>query len=519
MTSNTFHPSPPCQYARDVTTHVDHEAATASTSDAVDGGRLRGAANGPAEAILRLQARYGNRAVRRMLAAGGARPKRRSLQRAYFDIGTVRVTVEFGDVYAVTNPAAEIRARYPIFTGSPLPAAIDTAIGALSTPAARWVLYGVSVLQRNAAAAPTLNRADAIQRLIARAPSATTTPTSPTNDFANEVLRVSGWAESALVVHLHGPTAHQLAVINPLYNPPTAGGGSSSAPLNVTVLNADLPPALTTFLTARDPASWASTGTVALGTLQTIADEIQAEARTFFAPYADTAMASPYSTGWRYSSQLFSVTAMVPTQAQRIGYLLNRAEIVGRQAASGGSIFERTNFESGRDDAALLAIVTPMEADPTIAALVDRLLQHTGRTQRSPLRVGISTEWDLAVASECDTRWRNILTLSHELCHALVHPSFPPRASSIRFGQIIREGFTEVLGVQLYGHLAAKAATDAAFKGRLEAGVTVVPCAAPPPATIGYGQAGPNAETIRTTVHDDNFRAAYFLGALNLVGL
>ncbi len=53
----------------------------------------------------------------------------------------------------------------------------------------------------------------------------------------------------------------------------------------------------------------------------------------------------------------------------------------------------------------------------------------------------------------------------------------------------------------------------------MENGVTGAPCPVPPVGTIGYGQAGPSAETIRTTVGDDNFRAAYFLGAVNLVGL
>lgn len=495
-----------------------HESSTTPASEVRERPPFRAATEGPAGAVLELQRQYGNRALSRVLTARPGRTRQRVLQRLQFNLGTVPVQVDYGGLDAVADPAAEIRSRYTTYTGSAVPPAVDTAITALSATARRWVLYGLSILQRNAPAATGLDRAEAVRRLVARAPSATTSPFGSGIDFENEVIRVSGWAEKALAAPLTAPTGATLTSIRALYNPPTSSG-SASAPLDAAILNADLPPALTAFLNARDPAAWSSVGTVALATLQTIADEIQREARTFFAPYADTAISSPYSSGWQYSAQLFSVTAMAPTQAQRIGYLLNRAEIVGRDDTSGPSIFERSNFESGRDAAALLALVTTMEADPAISATVDRLIQHTGRTSPSPLRVGISTEWNLSAASECVQRWKHIQTLSHELCHALVHPNFPPRASSIRFGQIVREGFTEVLGVQLFDHLRARAAGDVAFKARMEAGVAGAPCAAAPAGTIGYGQAGPSAETIRSTVGDDNFRAAYFLGAVNLVGL
>jgi hypothetical protein len=473
---------------------------------------------GAPHVVLDLQRRCGNRAVARMAAAGRLPVRRRVLQRLYFDLGGVRVDVDYGGLHAVADAAAEIRTRYTGYTGTPVPASVDSAITALNSSKRRWVLYGLSVLQRNAAAAPGLNRAEAVRRLVARAPAATTDPTNPGQDFENEVIRVSGWAEVALAARLTAPTGTTLSDIQTLFNPPTSSG-SASAPLDLPKLKAELPGALKALLTSLDPAAWTNLGTVPLATLQTIADEIQGEARTFFAPYADTAMSSPYSSGWKYSAQLFSVTAITPDRDDRIGYLLNRAEIVGRKDGPGGSIFERTNFESGRDRAELLAIVTAMEADAATAATVDRLIKHTGRTERSPLRVGISTEWNLDAFSECEMRWKNVLTLCHELCHALVHPSFPPQASSVRFGQIIREGFTEVLGVQLYRHVRSKAMGDATFKGRMEAGVTGTPCATPPLGTIGYGAAGPAADTIRTKVGDDNFRAAYFLGAINLVGL
>jgi hypothetical protein len=140
-------------------------------------------------------------------------------------------------------------------------------------------------------------------------------------------------------------------------------------------------------------------------------------------------------------------------------------------------------------------------------------------TQPAVGRVGISTEWNLSAATECQARWRNLDTLTHELVHALVHPSFPATATSIRFGQIVREGFTEALGVQLHTHLRTRAAADPALRGQLETGIAGPSCPPPAAATIDYGQAGANAEAIRLLVGDANFRAAYFLGATNLVGL
>ena len=62
------------------------------------------------------------------------------------------------------------------------------------------------------------------------------------------------------------------------------------------------------------------------------------------------------------------------------------------------------------------------------------------------------------------------------------------------------------------------AAADAPFKAKLEAGLPPA-CAIPEATTVGYGQAGRDAETILGLVGDDRFRAAYFLGANTLVGL
>ena len=445
------------------------------------------------------------------------------LSRATFNVGSVRVEVDYGDVVGI--PASEyesaIETRFASWTGSPA-VTIHPNLTRLTSSQKRWVLFALDVLIDNTTPVHGgLNRVQAVQRLIGHAPSSSTNPPSTSSlAFEREVLQVSGWFEVALSAPLTAPIGATLTAVRELYNPPPSPSAPPSGALDVIRLQAELVPALTDFLNARDPAKWTSTGTQPIATLQTIADQIQAEARAFFAPYADTAVANAYARGWQYSANLFNVTARSPTRDDRISHLRNRAEVVGRQDRPGGSIFSKVNFDSGRpaDRAALLGIVTRMEADPTIRALVNRLDKHTGRTERPSIRVGVSTEFDAAAATECQARWGSLRTLSHELVHALVHPNFLAAETTISFSQIVREGFTEVLGVQLYRHLRARAAASASFKAQMEAGIST-PCPAPAETAIGYGAAGSSAEQIRAKVGDDNFRAAYFLGTVRQVGL
>ncbi len=162
-----------------------------------------------------------------------------------------------------------------------------------------------------------------------------------------------------------------------------------------------------------------------------------------------------------------------------------------------------------------------VEKDATIQPIVDALLAFTGRQSG---RVDKAKIWlpltyrKSCFPAECKARWGIIDTLSHEVLHALSHPKFSKQ--KVGLGQIIREGFTEVLGVQLFNdHIVPKAKKEAPFKSSMEQGHSSAPCGDPPKAKIGYKPAGPAAERIRKMVGDKNFRAAYFLGAVDKVGL
>lgn len=444
------------------------------------------------------------------------------LRRAVINAWNQRVEVNYGNVASVLvgDYISSIETLFTGFTGSPA-TLIHASVSGLTVMQQYWLLFAMDLLIDNTARLSiTLDRVGAVRQLIDYAPRAVHQPSDRLGEFESEVLRASGWSEAMLTQRLSAPTGATRARIQTELNPPPGVSAPLGGVLDRARLDADLPPALTALLNANDPASWPSTGTQSMAALRSVADVILEDARTLFAPYIDASPKSPLAGGWTYSTRLDSTTAIIPTRDQRLGYLLNRAEIVGREDRIGGSIFSNTNFDSSRasDQAALLAIVTTLEADPAIQATVNRLIQQTGRTNSLTRRVAVTPDYNADRFTECGARWRTIRTLSHELVHALVHPDFPAQATSVGFGQVIREGFTEVLGVELYDHLVARANSSLSLRNRLQAGIATS-CPPPPATSIGYGEAGPTAERVRLLVGNANFRAAYFLGAVHLIGL
>lgn len=457
----------------------------------------------------------------------------RRLQRAVMTMGALTVSIDYGNVNRVTpaDQANRIVSMITTWSGSAPDAAQETAIRALTEPAQRWMMFGLQLLLSNSAAA-TLDRELAVERLLIHASGALYTPLpDPDNDFVREVLRVSGWSEVALTDRLTVPNAAQTTAVRTVVNPPPSSG-SASDPLDAASLQTRLEPALRHLLTTLDPGNWTNVGTRSISTFQSIGDLIQAEARSFFSPYADASIANLFDIQptWRASANIFDTGALIPNRAQRLGYLANRAEIVGRNIDAASPVFIDTNifadvhFDATRaaDRQELFNIISTMEADATIRPIVDRLIQHTGRQSGSgtATRIGLVTEFNADRATACQDHWRGIATLCHEVMHALVHPNFVATATRVSFPQVIREGFTEVLGVQLFNdRIVPKAASTMAFKTSLEAGVAGAPCPVPVPSSVGYGTAGAGAETIRNRVGNENFRAAYLLGRPELAGL
>ena len=456
-----------------------------------------------------------------------------SLQRSVTQIGSVNVTINYGNVISVApgDQADRIISLVAGFTGVTPDAAQETTIRGLSSIAKRWMMFALDLLIDNFAAASTLNKAAAIQRLLSHAPNGINPPLPDLNNrFVREVFSVSGWSEIAVTSSLSTPNVADTTAIQNVVNPPPSSG-SAIDPLDEPRLTARLPPALTHLLNQIDPAGISNVGTRSLSAFQSIGDVVKEEARSFFSPYADGAVGNLFDLRpeWHASANIFDVGTIVPDRDTRLSYLQNRAQIVGRNTRNNSlfidpNIFADVNFDATRaaDRVALFRIVSALEADAVIQAIVDRLIQHTGRQSGSGAgtRIGLVTEFDADSRTACEDHWRGIDTVSHEVLHALVHPNFQATSTRVSFPQVIREGFTEVLGVQLFNDkIIPNAASSPSFKTNLEAGVSGAPCPVPVAATIGYGSAGSGAESIRARVGNDNFRAAYFLGRPELAGL
>ncbi|NNG16054.1 MAG: DUF4157 domain-containing protein [Gemmatimonadales bacterium] len=468
---------------------------------------------------------------------GLARPSLapRAIQCAQFNVGSVTVQVNYGGLNAIVDAdlASAIETRFLAFTSAPDAAAIQPSLAALTVSQQRWVLYALDLLQDNTQSPlhDRLDRTTAVQRLIAHAPAAANTFPGPLGPTEEEALRAAGWFEVALAAGLSPAVAADRTRILEILNPPLAGG--PGAPLDIVGFHARMEPAVRHLITTLDPAGWPLTGTRDLPTLQSIGDRLMVEAKDFFSPFAHTARTSVFGLNppFHISANIFSVTALVPNQAVRLSYLRNRATIVGRNTSAAAhfidqNIFTDVNFDGNRpaDRLQFESLVTSLEADPAVAAATDRLIQHTERQSGSGAgtRIGVSTEFNAASRTRCEARWRIIDVLCHEIMHALAHPDFEAQTSHVGFGQVLLEGFPEVLATQMFNQrVKPKSAANAAFKAQMEAGIAPPACPVPPNATIGYGDAGAGAEAIRArpSVGDTKFRAAFFLGQVHLIGL
>lgn len=426
------------------------------------------------------------------------------------------------------------------FLGRPPSVAQEAEIGALTRADRMWLLLALKLHVDNAAAlfaeatakSVTLDTSAALDRLIAHAPEAINRPLAgPGDAFEFEALRISGMLETAYAAKSDAVTSETADKADALANPAGKVGGKTP-PLKPDVITKRLPAALRHFLKAIDPAKRKKVGKDSIGALRQIADLVLEEARDFFAPFVELARSSlsGLKTAWKASGNIIATEDKATTQDDRIGYLLNRAQVVGFATGTNeriidSNILKDANYDSQRDaDWDLLyRTVAKLDRDPQIRQVVTRLDRSTGFKKDSgkDTRIGLSVSYDKEAATACQKRWRTINTISHELLHALVHPDFYAKAESVGFSLLITEGFTEVLGDQLFNdRVRPKAASDAAFRAAMEAGLPEGGCPGEPEAgDIGYAAAGAGAETIRQLAGDRTFRAAYFLGRPDLVGL
>lgn len=451
----------------------------------------------------------------------------RKLRRATFDWRGQTVNVDYGNVMTTYKYYDEVKARVKTLTGSDATPEADTKITALAPPQQRWLMFALEMVVQNKMSA--LDPAKAVDRLIAYTPSHQNEPVGKgleeIKPFVKEALLQAGWLEIAVASTLRPPLKDDKTAVNAILNP-NPGQGST---FDEKDFKKRLAAAMEQYLKFVDPANWKDVKTQSISDIQTIGDLILAEARVFFQPYVDASQVSIFNASpkWKASSNISSTQAVTPNEALRKKFIKNRAEFVGTAtkpitgAITDLRIMPTTNFDGGRDAGPFTDLVDDLEKNTVLQPIIDRLLKHTPYEQGagSAAHIDIDPQYDSTKATDCQARWESVDMLCHEIMHALVHPTF--QNAKAKSELILREGFPEVLGNMLYNdHIVLRAAQSKVYRKRFETGLSTPECPGFPAAgTIDYGAAGQSAELIRQKVGNDRFKAAYFLGRLDLLGM
>ncbi|MEX2228285.1 MAG: hypothetical protein WEB13_01470 [Dehalococcoidia bacterium] len=485
-----------------------------------------------AQAFAALQRAAGNRTLQRLIdrdrpPTGVAAPALRSavpargaaaadrVQRATaFSIGALAVNFDI-DGLTTARPAmvAAFKALFlDELAGEPQWNAVELNwLEPMTTPQVKWFYYATEVLS-DVYDDGYLAEFKAMRALALAAGSPA--PDDP-EAFGRFVLTRSGWVERELPKTLPALGLPDLAAVGPQYERPAAPDTGVIPPLDQKRFDARFSSDLILLLDAHDPANFESIQ-LPIQPAKGIADVVQAEAVAFFAPYAPSAKASIAVTDFRYSSRIYDVAGNVINDDLRKNYIRNRAEQL--------PLLDEVHFSGKRPEDGLLmeGHIENLVKNSNVADMVDRQLHVTGRAGHGG-SVGLtSTYQKLADSTDVAKRkahWARLQTICHELMHVMCHPIMDARAAHVSFGQVIKEGFTEVLGVQLFKAILTKAGVSDPFKARIDGGIDLGAIPDLGSVTESYGDAAVRAKAILARVGDDRFRAAYFLGAVDKVGL
>lgn len=453
------------------------------------------------------------------------------VDRAVHQIGDAKINIDYGDVVMHDNALdrqAQIEARYAALTGKPA-SAISAAVTALPDSKRRWLQYALDLLADNPLAG--LDQETAAKRLVDYAPGAIHEPLGPTwREFATEAMRASGWLELGITAKLQAPSSAAQKLLDKEYNPTAVaygGAASSTCPANrppgsqldEPTLRTDLEALMRTYLTGQVTAINAlAVSTHAVADIGTVADVVQQEASRFFAPFIGLSHTRSFQQTWAYSGHLTpsTVPGAIPADARR-AFLDNRA----RSNADKAGLLTKVRYDArcATDETVFADVINKLAADAAVQADLNVIMSWQTFTVSSDTGAEVTMNLQFKSGVDaCEARWRAVETLCHELMHVYVSQEFSDLHKN---RQIIREGFTEILGDQLYNEVRSKANAQAGYRQRFEVGLAPGACALAtiPQSTRGYTAAADAAERIRAIVGDSRFRAAYFLGRTTLAGL
>ncbi|MFC4584845.1 hypothetical protein [Sphaerisporangium corydalis] len=447
--------------------------------------------------------------------------------------GTVEATVDYTELRKVTpdKQPAYFDAIYRLLTKDQA-AEVWSQVSTFKDDDRTWLAHALYLYAKNQAALPVAHdHQNSVARLVDRASTHTAMPGAQGDAFEREVLRVCGWV-SAVVVAANLPLPLEMVTkLGLVYNPPGVdideSGRPKVGPLKAAVLRDELIPTLRKVIDGQ-AAFWVPVkGThlepEPIDRIRKLADFVQNYVALRVRPYADAWEDGPYFDGFRYSDRLQSTWVLPAGPDKQFGYLLNRAQRVGWDRAH-GELLTKANYDGSRpgDQEALGGLIKEaLRADEVLAKEVFILIKHTGAHTGGVGNISIqpvfpTDQWN---GGKADWRWRMIRTLVHELLHRLAHPAFTAKAEGIRHGQIIREGFVDLLTVDIYAKLWDEVQRSPSAASILLGGIDAT---TPPNRSffeVGYGKAGESAATIRGLLSDDHVRAAFFLGATHLIGL
>ena len=348
------------------------------------------------------------------------------------------------------------------------------------------------------------------------------TPRNPMEPFAREVLQRSGWLQEALALKTAKLSTDfkktDITDIQSRYKQNSADPEAMDKPLNKDYLRKELPGKLIAVLEDHDPGKFEAIDVPLDQTIKNKARLVQENAFSLFSPFSQSA-STPFAVGqnsvhgWKYEDKVVDLQQEIIPEKSKLDYLENRAY------SSEVGVLPLADFNSKRDTPILEQLVKEILKLSGVDELAERHLKTTTRTDPSKT-VHINTKLQKKPEGLPGAQWDTIYTLCHELMHVMVHPKFNSARSEIENGQVIAEGFVELLGMLLYNSILQKALANQEFKNAITDGLASDELPAKRERSqMGYGEDAQKAAAVFDKVGEKRVLTAFFLGKPELIGI
>ncbi|MER5424775.1 hypothetical protein [Streptosporangium roseum] len=389
---------------------------------------------------------------------------------------------------------------------------------------ARWLMRALCLISDNQDVFRELgvDPGAVVQRLIKMAnKQVRMSMAAPNHGFVMQVLQVGGLMCGKLLADLTVPDQRTKSWLFTVYNP---GGGADRriGALDPVALHKLMTNALAGVVKSEFKVWHTNSGNFTephkMEDIGKIANFIQGFMKERFGDFPLAAIESPYHKGWAYSNELVSTESKPGDDAELLGWLTNRGDLVG-WGKSYGSPFARANYDPSRpeDRQALRAVYDYLLSLPKFKQYLKVVSRLTACHSRGQGKVMVQP-WhhNTAVTSKVNFRWQRARTLIHEFLHTLTHENI--YAVKAGHKQILVEGFTELITVEVFTELIAEVQRNPEAH-QIILGDELYVDPDPGYLKLGYAEAGVKAQLIADSVTVENIKAAYFLGATKFIGL